>query len=195
MSTALYHLCDGWGEWRCDGKPRVIRGTEKGDSPSGKESSNSPGFILSSCFHVAHKLKSLSFSKALNKIPLLFPRRCAQYIGIQPSVGHQNYAVNLPRENAKADQKVADHWVLGISCLCLLIFFRYFNLMPTNILLTSILAHERADLLRGYAKISQTMTGKDFSRTSSSDQKPFPTVNHSDLIERNPGHIHPRRSL
>ena len=46
--------------------------------------------------------------------------------------------------------------------------------MPTNILLTSILAHEQADLLRGYAKTSETMTGKDFSRTSSSNQKPFP---------------------
>lgn len=47
--------------------------------------------------------------------------------------------------------------------------------MPTNILLTSILAHEQADLLRGYAKTSETMTGKDFSRTSSSNQKPFPS--------------------
>lgn len=74
-------------EWRCEGKPR---GTGKCDRPRGKESSNSPGFVLSSCFHVARKLISLCFSKALNKIPLLFPRRCAQYMGIQPGVGHQN---------------------------------------------------------------------------------------------------------
>lgn len=61
----------------------------------------------------------------------------------------------------------------GISTLCLLIFADIHS------------SSRRADLLRGYAKISQTMTGKDFSRTSSSAQKPFPTCEPFDLIESN----------
>ena len=73
---------------------------------------------------------------------------------------------------------------------------RYFFFMPTNILQTSILAHERADLLRGYAKISQTMTGKDFSRTSSSAQKPFPTCEPFRLNWKQPwSHIPEKKPL
>lgn len=43
VPTALHHLCYGRHRQGCDGKPRVIRGSSQGDTPSGRESSNSSG--------------------------------------------------------------------------------------------------------------------------------------------------------
>lgn len=89
---------------------------------------------------------------------------------------------DLPRENAETGQRLADHEVQG-----------YFFFMPTNnfkvkACLSDIhFSSGAGNTTQGYAKTSQTMTGKDLSRTFNFDQKPFPSCELSDLLKETLG--------
>lgn len=113
---------------------------------------------------------------------------CAVYWNIAQCGLPKLSSRDLPRENAKTGQRLADRWVC-----CYFFFMPIIMCRWRPAFLISIWAQKLAALLRGYRpKSSQTVTDTDFSRTfNPDDQKPFPSCQCSDFTERNPAHIRP----